>query len=154
MKLFNWNVYRLGNPQTLRVFQRLVTVEDPKVIFLMETKLLLKQLEWIRIKLKMEGVFEVDLVGLDGGLTLFWKEGNMISVLSYSVGHIDANITFSNGKEIRLTGFYGNLETTLRSFSWELLRRLNFGTEVPWLVCGNFNEIENVDEKVGRMSKK
>lgn len=41
----------------------------------------------------------------------------------------------------RLTCFYGALEEHNRQVLWELLRRLGFSQNMPWLVVGDFNEI-------------
>lgn len=117
MKLLGWNVHGLGNPRTLRALKKLIYSEDPEVVFLMETKLKVWQLEGIRIKLQMVGCVGVDRVGLSGGLAPFWKEGASVSLSSMSVGHINCKITFSNDVSVQFTGFYGNLETSLRDHS-------------------------------------
>lgn len=93
----------------------------------------------------------VEAQGKSGGLLLMWKDPIDICIRSYNQGHIDCVI---NADQIswRFTGFYGNLDANLRSYSWELLRRLSQeakqGTEA-WLVGGDFNKILRQSEIQG-----
>ncbi|XP_075654720.1 uncharacterized protein LOC142624873 [Castanea sativa] len=48
----------------------------------------------------------------------------------------------------RFTGFYGEPETHRRHESWDLLRRLNQQSSLPWLCAGDFNEIVKKSVKV------
>lgn len=143
------SVRGLGNPRTFRALKKLVKSRDPDILFLSETKLLVTQLEKIRVQTGMAGCMGVDRAGCAGGLGFFWKEGVDVKLLSFSVGHVDTLVTLPNGRLAQITGFYGNPDASLRDMSWELLRRLNKVPRVPWLVCGDFNEIEKLDEKLG-----
>lgn len=74
MKIISLNVCRLGPPQAFKAFSRLLKVEGLDMVFLMETKLHVKNLERFQLRLQMVGCFGVDRKGLNGGLALFWKE--------------------------------------------------------------------------------
>lgn len=92
----------------------------------------------------------MDAIGSSGGLLLFWKSNCDVSIKSLSSGNIDCLITMY-GHHWRFTGFYGNPQVSLRSFSWTLLRRLFEREEqnpLPWLIGGDFNEICFDSEKV------
>ncbi|OMO57673.1 reverse transcriptase [Corchorus capsularis] len=91
----------------------------------------------------------VECNGRAGGLALLWIKDLPIYVLSYSQYHIDAQIGVSLNDSWRFTGFYGRPETQLRMESWNLLRRLNTRSQLPWLCSGDFNEIISNLEKVG-----
>ena len=84
-----------------------------------------------------------------GGLALLWGSDITISVRSYSPRHIDAEIISMERVHWRFTGFYGNPEHHRRMESWDLLRRLGAESSLPWLACGDFNEIVNNGEKLG-----
>nr|POF12077.1 hypothetical protein CFP56_08844 [Quercus suber] len=63
---------------------------------------------------------ETTFNGSSGGLAMLWKEEVQSHVQSFSLSHIDALV--DDGNEIggwRLTGFYGNPETSKRFESWE-----------------------------------
>lgn len=87
-------------------------IEDLEIVFLIETKMLVRQLERVHLRLQMRGYIGIHSIGLGRGLTLFWKEGMLVSFHSQLVGHLDVNVTFSNGKQIWLTNFCGNPETS------------------------------------------
>ncbi|EEF50224.1 conserved hypothetical protein [Ricinus communis] len=91
-------------------------------------------------------------IGASGGLILIWHNSVKVSVKSFSPGHIDALVCFDESDVWHFTGFYGNLNSFLRHFSWDLIRRLGSMAEfsnLPWLMGGDFNEILMQSEKLG-----
>uniref|UniRef100_A0A2N9FS77 Uncharacterized protein n=1 Tax=Fagus sylvatica TaxID=28930 RepID=A0A2N9FS77_FAGSY len=86
-------------------------------------------------------------------LAMLWSSDITVSVRSYSPRHIDAEIILENGVHWRFTGFYGNPEHHRRTKSWNLMRRLGAECSLPWLVCGDFNEIMDNGEKLGFRSR-
>ncbi|TXG51627.1 hypothetical protein EZV62_024151 [Acer yangbiense] len=71
------------------------------------------------------GLEEVDCIGCSGGLMVLWKKELQVTVISYSVGHIDARIKMEDGFRWRFSGVYGNPSPNKRVNSWELLGRLS-----------------------------
>lgn len=68
-----------------------------------------KVAEDLRVKMLFDNCLTVDSVGLSGGLMLLWKGELDLSVLSFSLGHIDSCVRSRNGNFVwRFTGFYGN----------------------------------------------
>lgn len=53
-------------------------------------------------------------LALAGVLGLFWNIEICVSLLGYSVGHIDVYVTLHNSLYFRFTGFYGNLKSEIR----------------------------------------
>ena len=49
----------------------------------------------------------------------------------------------------RLTGFYGESETSIRSEGWNLLHMLGSKPKLPWCCFGDFNELLQVEDKKG-----
>ncbi len=124
--------------------------EVHQVVFLMETRLEARNIEWLRIKLGMKGALAVDRVGFGGGLAMLWSSDITVSVRSYSPRYIDAEIISKERVHWRFTGFYGNPEHNRRMESWDLMRA---ECSLPWLVCGDFNEIVDNGEKLGFQSR-
>jgi hypothetical protein len=141
MRILSLNCRGLGNQVTVNELHGLVKLEVPKIVFLMETRLLVRKLEFLRIKFGMRGCFGVDRKRFGGGLALFWDDSVTVHVQSYSLFHIDVSVFQDEGVPWRFTGFYGHPETGLRSRSWSLLRRLQALSNRPWVVLGDFNEI-------------
>lgn len=145
-----WYCRGLGNPYTVQVLLDLVEVKNPMVVFLMETMIDNTRIEAIRAKMNYEGQFTVAGPGHGGGLALFWKQANTVTVKGYSHNHIDTEITLESVVKWRLTCYYGHPERSRRRNSWTLLRRLAALSDLPWVILGDFNDILRSNEKRGR----
>ena len=97
----------------------------------------------------MPNIFVKDSVGSRGGLALFWRKGIDLTVQSMSRYHIDAIIREEDGFEWRFTGIYGESRSELKETTWKLLKIMRDRSNLPWLCCGDFNEIMFSCEKVG-----
>jgi hypothetical protein len=58
-------------------------------------------------------------------------------------------LTETDGKQWRLTGFYGQPKRSLRKESWRMMQFLRNETDLPWLCSGDFNEVLHVHEQMG-----
>lgn len=103
----------------------MVQLEEPIIVFLMETK---SDLDWM-VKVWDRCHFKHGLMvtscGKSGGLALFWKDVIKLDVQTYSLTHIGALV--GGGEEIgwwHLTGFYGDPNTTKRPKYLAKLRHL------------------------------
>ena len=97
--------------------------EDPKIVFLMETK---SDEDWVlhvRDQYGFKNGIAVPGKGKSGRLALFWKCEPLVHVQKYSLGHIDALV--DGGSTMgwwHFTRFYGDSETSKRGESWRLLK--------------------------------
>ena len=91
MRYLSWNCRGIRNSRTVQELRKLVKQEDPDLIFLMETKVETKQIDWLKMGLGMYGC-AVDCVGLSGGLALLWKKDRDVTIQSLSRSHIDATV--------------------------------------------------------------
>nr|POE61708.1 hypothetical protein CFP56_51913 [Quercus suber] len=97
----------------------------------------------------MEGLV-VSSIGSKGGLALLWKKDVMVDVQMFGPWHINAEVGGTEGsRRWRFTGFYGQLETSKREETWQILERLGTSNSLPWLCIGDFNEIMSDAEKMG-----
>jgi hypothetical protein len=101
----------------------------------------------IKMRLGFDNMLVVEGVGKGGGLALLWKEGWGIEVQNYSNQYINAVVSSTNSTPM---GFYGHPKMHKRVEAWSLLRHLKSLVPDPWLCAGDFNEILNQTEKVGR----
>ena len=85
MIALNWNCRRLGNCSAVEVLVDLVRKKDPIILFLMETKLTVREMESIKSELGFFSMLAISSKGRQGGLALLWK----IDVQTYSPYHID-----------------------------------------------------------------
>ncbi|GMY22353.1 hypothetical protein FCV25MIE_17594 [Fagus crenata] len=101
--------------------------------------------------MKYDGALCVSRIRTGGGLALLWNDRMRVQVTSYSRSHIDASVEDKGtGKKFHLTGFYGNPETHKRRESWALLKHLSHLSSSPWVCIGDFNEVLDNVERVGR----
>ena len=92
MSCLSWNCRGLGNPQTEDELVALVGNKDPKLVFLMETKVEKVVLERIGRKIQKSNIFVVPRHNIGGGLSLFWPIDTRVDIQSYHDHHIDAII--------------------------------------------------------------
>jgi exonuclease III len=121
----------------------------PDVLFLSETKHDSKWMEWLRWKLGMTNLVVKDSVGASGGLAIFWRKEVNLCVKSFLKYHIDTVIKEDNGVLWQFTGIYGESKSEEKDNTWELLRLLKTKFDLPFIVCGDFNEILFNYEKEG-----
>lgn len=110
MKIISWNSCELGNPRGACALRDLVMKKVPELLFL----------------LGFDGCLAVDIERRSGAISLMWKNEVVLSICSYSKSHIDAMVIEGgrDRREWQLIGVYGQLDTTKRDETWELLRSL------------------------------
>lgn len=131
MKLICWNIRGLGRPRTINQLNNKLRALNPRILFLIETKLSSKRMEQVRRKCGFCNGIDNDNVGSKGGLSLGWKNNSLVSLKSYSKYHIDA-YTHDNeiGDTWRFTGFYDNPNERFRYQSWDLLKHLSLDDDI------------------------
>lgn len=75
---FFWNCQGLGSDPMVRALYRHIRKHRPSMIFLSETKMKNHRIEGVRHKIGFGNGFNVELVGREGGLSLWWD--NLIAV--------------------------------------------------------------------------
>ena len=74
MSAICWNYRGLGNPRTVDTLQKSVLEEDPTLVFLMETKFTVEEMDGIKHKLERSQGMIVPSVRRSRGLARLWKE--------------------------------------------------------------------------------
>ena len=88
-----WNCRGLGNLQTVRVLGKLVQQWDPKIVFLLETKIKTKAMEKVMEKINFVNGLIMPQKGRGGGLAMLWRREVDSEIMGYSKNFIDAIIT-------------------------------------------------------------
>ena len=89
MSCLSQNYRGLRNPQTEDELIALVTTKDPKLVFLMETKVEKYILERVGRRIQFTNLFVVPRVNTGGGLALYWKSDLDVDLQTFSNRHID-----------------------------------------------------------------
>lgn len=112
MRVFNWNVWGMGNDRMFLVLKTILQQHKPQIVFLCETKLRSGQMNKVGKLLKFECCFAVSSKGKSGGLALLWNLDTNVNIASFSNHHIDAEVQTERGKWVRCIGIYGHPEVT------------------------------------------
>ena len=92
LKILSLNYHGLGIPEVVQELCCLISKEDPKILFLSETKLDSDGFKRLKRKINFQQGCEVPRIGLEGGLALLWRDNLDIDVQTSSPHHIDALI--------------------------------------------------------------
>ncbi|CAM8988304.1 unnamed protein product [Rhodiola kirilowii] len=144
MSLVAWNCRGLGTPLAIRALKDVLNTSKSQIIGLIETKATKRRCEAVRARLGFSCCFSVPARGRSGGLALFWRNPDEVTITNFSFFHIDFMVHTS--VPFRATLFYGAPKASLRYKSWELLRKLAGLSSVPWCIFGDFNEILSFSE--------
>ncbi|KAL0462661.1 UNVERIFIED_CONTAM: hypothetical protein Slati_0153700 [Sesamum latifolium] len=122
---------------------------NPALVFLAETKCSSRLIESLKWKFDLYG-FCVPATGKSGGLAILWVKSVSVQMQSFSRYHIDLSVQLDVELPIwRFTGIYGELETSKRSRTWQLLSRLYSQSCQAWIYAGDYNELLDTSEKQG-----
>ncbi|KAK9988680.1 hypothetical protein SO802_028919 [Lithocarpus litseifolius] len=91
-------------------------------------------------------IFQAQLDSINEDLARYDTVVEGRSFLKY---HIDSFVHGGSNQAWRLTNFYGEPDTSLRSEGWNMLRMLSSKPQLPWCCFGDFNEILEVHDKWG-----
>lgn len=150
MRLIVWNYQGLGNPRTVLYLKELIRSKNPSVLFLIETKMNSYRLNKIRRQCGFCKGFSVDPIGVAGGLSLWWKPWIEVNILSWNKNWIDTIIR-SDAEQTyrRFSWIYGTLYSAEKIEFWEAIDDWDRKDQVPWVVCGDMNEVAWSHEKEG-----
>ena len=109
-----------GNHHAVQELVDIVQAQDPMIVFLSETWSTKEKMKWVRDNISFDECFTITTDERRGGLALLWKVGVNVWVDSFSKYHIDAIIHGGSDQAWRLTGFYGEPNTSLRSEGWNM----------------------------------
>ncbi|KAL4334878.1 hypothetical protein GQ457_07G013060 [Hibiscus cannabinus] len=146
MTILAWNVRGLGNSDTIRALRNSVPKFQPNIVFLSETK---RYLEKIRMKMKFSHCYYEEPHGLAGGLSLWWSNDTLVTILRSGRHFIDARVSVNGEMEWFGSFIYGPPYREEKQHFWEMMAKLRSGSEDCWLVIGDSNVVASQKEKLG-----
>jgi exonuclease III len=156
MKILSWNCQGLGNPRTVRALKKLLDSHSPDLIFIMETKLVNSNFQFITNHFESYSARSVNCTtsggGKAGGTALIWNHCTiMIDIINFDFNYFDVLIsTESDPNKWRATGIYGYPQHQNKLLTCRLISDLSEVLNHPqWLVFGDFNIMLSDEEKLG-----
>ncbi|CAB4283256.1 unnamed protein product [Prunus armeniaca] len=150
MSHLSWNCRGLGRALTVQKLRELIRSHAPSMVFLMETKQNNHRVSMLRRQLGFFKGFCVDLVGLAGGLTLWWRPEVDVEILASNKNLIDTIVkNRDDGTHYRFSWIYGPSYREEKLIFWANLANFALVNSPPWLYIGDLNEILGNDEKEG-----
>ncbi|XP_028761010.1 uncharacterized protein LOC114719664 [Neltuma alba] len=150
MSLLCWNCQGLGSPLTGRNLRFLYNKHRPTLVFLMETRVKMDKVERWRRRLDFQNKVYVEPIRIGGGLAVWWNDDIQLQLIKADKNIVHLKVV--KGLEMDsgfLTLIYGPPRKQDRGSWWRRLRGLDPGEAVPWLCCGDFNDLMFDFEKEG-----
>jgi len=150
MSLVAWNCRGIGSSSTIPDLKYQVRQFNPDLLFLSETLAHRNKIEELCFLLGYDSCFYVDRTGRVEDLALFWKNSLHCQLINFSNNHITVEIVNNILGTWRLTGYYGYPNGGRRTAAWNFLRQLSSQFSGLWCIFGDFNDILDASEKMGR----
>lgn len=113
MSCLLWNCWGLMKSRAVHALDDL---RETKINMLSETKLRKSKIYQLRLTFSFSNYFVVDMVSERWGLAFLWQEGVVVSLVNFSVGHVD----------VRARGWWGIMIGSLQSL-WKSKGRVANG---------------------------
>ena len=151
MWIISWNIQGLKKPQAAQEVNLLKRKYDPDVLFLLETMVNEKNLLCIVPILGFDHFDYVLPSSHSGGIVVLWCNNSMhVSVLLKQPRAIHMLIYDPMPAQTSVvSGIYALAPINQKAHFWEYLLELNNVIDSPWCLIGDFNELENFNEKRG-----
>lgn len=121
---------------------------QPEIICLLEKKNGVTLCDRIREQVRMENPYYVNLRGMSGGLTLWWRDGTDIIVRTATHNILKCEMNLRNQLNPSLmTWVYADVDPQKRRPNWDDLRNIGRGHMVAWACMDDFNAINHEHEK-------
>lgn len=100
--------------------------------------------------------FVIDCEGRVGGLALLWSRDVLLFAKFFSKNHMHVIVSPLHNLDNcwLFFGIYCHPKVRDKHLTWALMKNLAEDVTVPWLMCGDFNEILDANEKWGGSSRR
>ena len=156
-RLLIWNVRGINSPNKHKDIKRLMDLQQPGLICLLETKIKNKDMGKLYLSLFSGWCFTNNNPWLDKGRIILAWIPNIFEVTILRCSHqlIHCHIRKCQTKEeFLLSLLYGVNDEGGRAELWDDLKDIAKTVIYPWMVAGDFNEILYLEERVGKRSKR
>lgn len=156
IKFITWNVRGLNERDKRLAVRQTVFLEKPDIVCFQETKL--RVMDDIIMKetcgRRLDRRAVLDAQGTRGGILIGWRD-RRYQLLSQSYSEFCLTVQLRDkvlDQKIQFTGVYGPTSPALRPQFFQQLDDLKPTTDMPWIVCGDFNVTLYQEERNSKTS--
>lgn len=150
LHILAWNVRGAASSDFRRAFMELMGKHKPNVVLLTETRIGGDRATSIINSLGFSHHCKVDPMGYVWGLCLLWNGDDIkMHIHGQTFQEIYAIAEVSHNTYALLTFVYGSPIRERRKFLWKNLINISSSVNIPWLICGDFNDVLCSAEKWG-----
>lgn len=150
-KIFLWNCRGAASQAFFRNCKQFLDIHRPEVLVIMEPRVDPDRLWQTFRLLGFDGFLASEVRGYSGGIILGWKTNALrvsllvrnFQFLHFRIGGVGPSALFF------FTAVYASPAEENRSQLWNDLRQIAQGTQGPWVLDGDFNDITATHEKQG-----
>ncbi|KAF7838660.1 reverse transcriptase [Senna tora] len=145
-----WNARGAASPEFRRAFMDLKARYNPNIMFISETRIGSARADAILNNLGFSGSFKVDPMGYAGGLWVLWDAREVkLTIQGSTFQEIHALLEVRDHHPMLVSFIYASPLLDRRKLVWINLQEIASVNPLPWLVCGDFNEVLSQEEKWG-----
>lgn len=153
MKLISWNVRGSNSQLKKRLLKRKIKLEKPAIMFLQETKCSGEELRnYSKCFWKGAETVAVDANGAVGGLGILWNP-NLVNLTNFVASRSMLSACFHIlDTSVRgvITNVYGPFQLARKTAFLDEIRNMQeWVGQDHWLIGGDFNLIQSLEEKKG-----
>ncbi|KAL9243847.1 hypothetical protein vseg_017686 [Gypsophila vaccaria] len=143
-----WNVRGAANDDCHRHLQDLVGLHKPNIVALLEPKISGHRAHRVIESRGFSRSIRVEAEDFSGGIWLLWNEEE-VQITLLSSGKQVINVLVHEDPIWLLSIIYASPQRATRELLWKAFAEVLPTHEYPWLVMGDFNQIESIDDKMG-----
>ncbi|XP_071699421.1 uncharacterized protein [Rutidosis leptorrhynchoides] len=151
MNILSLNIRGFGEGGKIRRFKKLRRDYNPVIVHLQETKCGNSSESWLE---NLWGspdfkFIQKDAIGSAGGMITIW-DTRVFDIVEATEGEYYLAIRgYWKGKseEMAFVNIYGPHTNNKKTIMWDNLDRLVKSCNMPWVLCGDFNEVRCEDER-------
>ncbi|XP_028113326.1 uncharacterized protein LOC114311381 [Camellia sinensis] len=148
MDLITWHCRGAGNKKFKKTLRKLVHIQKPALVVLMEPKVEFKAMGMYFNCMGFTASTQVDPIGRSGGIWMIWNPNVVnVRVVEACTQPITAIISRQDFQDWVLSAVYASPNPNKRDELWEQLTTIAQSMDKPWLVAGDFNDFSSPNEK-------
>ncbi|CAN1125969.1 LINE-1 reverse transcriptase homolog [Linum perenne] len=150
INIIAWNCRGAAHKEFESSFKFIVSQNSASLVFIFEPRISGAHARQVIRTLGFTSSFIVDAVGFSGGIWALWKDHEVnISVREHSNQLVHLEWSVDGDDHFFVSGVYDSPRCIVRTVLWDHIRELHQRTRGPWLLCGDFNSIRTMADKVG-----